>query len=81
MSDDDIIRIARKIDKLNYSISCLLDEIEDADHPNRGRIVKYIQEEIGLAAPSFVALEIRDLLIDPEKYKINKWGTGVVKTR
>jgi hypothetical protein len=44
MTDMDVVRIARKIDRLNFQIRDLVSEIENSDHPNREDIVNSLRD-------------------------------------
>lgn len=44
MNDTDVVKIARKIDKLNAQITELVFRIQESDHPNAVSISEWLRE-------------------------------------
>jgi len=78
MDDNEIVSIARKIDALNGSINSLVKKIEQSDHPNAKKIAKLIFDDLGLPSPSFVPVEIHDLLESPHHWIETREGTDLI---
>lgn len=45
MTDDEIVKIARKLTRIQREIPDLIHEIEYSDHPNAKQIAKALREE------------------------------------
>lgn len=79
--DKDIVKLARRLDKLNDKIVEVVREIEESGHPKAKEIVKYIQEELNVPVPAFFPIEIHGLLEHPDKWDRNKDDTDLVRKK
>ena len=68
MTDDEIVKIARKLTKIKHEIPDLIHEIEYSDHPNAKQIAKALREECFFYAwPTHV---VHPYLEDPEGWEL-----------
>jgi hypothetical protein len=68
MTDDEVVKIARKLTRIQHEIPDLIDEIEYSDHPNAKQIAKALREECFFYAwPTHV---VHPYLEDPECWEL-----------
>lgn len=73
MNDADVVRIARRIDVLNFKIHLLVQQIEESDHPNAAELVRDLQSD-SFDNPAWATHVIAHQLETPDK-----WETGYFK--
>lgn len=72
MSDAEIIRIARKAQRLQWQLADLIHQIQNSDHPNADELAASLYDECWFAAwPEHV---IASHLEHPERWETGNWG-------
>jgi hypothetical protein len=68
MTDDEIVKIARKLTEILHDTLDLIHEIEYSDHPNAKQVAKALREEcLFYAWPTHV---VHPYLEDPEVWEL-----------
>lgn len=73
MTDGNVVKLARRIDALNWRIAELVERIEGSDHPNAAGLVDALQTN-NFDNPAWATHVIAHQLEHPEK-----WETGYYK--
>lgn len=73
MTDGDIVRIARQIDRLNRRIQELRADIADSDHPNAVAICDVLEDN-GIPPYAWTTHCIDDHLVQPERWETGDFG-------
>ena len=76
MKDSDVVKLARRMDKLNEKIKKLVRQIEDSDHPNAKEFVRDLWDN-GFDTPAWAVHVIRHRLEHPERWEVGDFGIRI----
>ena len=79
MTDGEIVKIIRQIDRHNERINELCIRIENSDHPHGEAIVEELRAN-GFDTAAWAVHIVRDLLISPENWEVGCFGIRWIRS-
>lgn len=79
MTDGEIVKLARMIDRHREAMTDLMQRIEDSDHPNATEIVEDLKHQV--VSPAWATHIIRSHLRHPEQWECDWYGIRAVSRR